>query len=501
MGKKMPILYRAAWAALAVLLACPAGAEESWDANRAPVTIVTNGWVEVRDILRNVAANTDLGLQMAPDVSGKVNVHLEQVSVSKALDALLKPAELGYEVVDDVLMVYKQGMVTRWITFDYPVTQREGRGELEVSASSSNSTGSSSGSGESDSGTNKSHVTSTATMSIWPEVMESLKVVVFKDLEQVQATGGGGDEKALAVSLKDTEGRMLVANPMASMVMVTAEWSRVSRVQELLSRLEESLQRQVAIEVRIMEVYLDAQASTGINWDILNLDSDVSSPRLQTFDSSDHIGNQFFQFTLDSSHLNGVMEAISSNGDIKTVSNPKVTTLNNQKAVIRIVTENVFYQSSVEPAVVTNGVATEPVINYTPITYPVGVVLDVTPQVGQNRVITLNVHPTISDIVGTAESPNEDSAPILSVRELDTVGKVQDGETLVIAGLMSERNKQNRTGIPVLKDLPLLGYFFGRTSDEKVNIELVMLLTPVIMEGDVVREVAEREEGRVAGKM
>lgn len=272
-------------------------------------------------------------------------------------------------------------------------------------------------------------------------------------------------------------------------------------VQELLSRLEESLQRQVAIEVRIMEVYLDAQASTGINWDILNLDSDVSSPRLQTFDSSDHIGNQFFQFTLDSSHLNGVMEAISSNGDIKTVSNPKVTTLNNQKAVIRIVTENVFYQSSVEPAVVTNGVATEPVINYTPITYPVGVVLDVTPQVGQNRVITLNVHPTISDIVGTAESPNEDSAPILSVRELDTVGKVQDGETLVIAGLMSERNKQNRTGIPVLKDLPLLGYFFGRTSDEKVNIELVMLLTPVIMEGDVVREVAEREEGRVAGKM
>ncbi len=481
--------------ATVLLMTAPAVAEDDWTQDRPPVTIVTNGWVGVRDILRNVAENSGLGLQMAPDVSGKVNVHLQDVPVDRALDALLVPAELGYEVVDDVLVVYKQGMVTRWITFDYPVTTREGHGELEISVSSSGS----SGEGEGDEGSNKSHVSSSATMSIWPEVMSALKVMVFVDQDNINEAED--KEGSLAINVSDNEGRMLVVHPMASMVMVTAEWNRVNRVEELLTRLEESLQRQVAIEVRILEVYLDDETQTGINWNVMNLNSDISNIALNTFDATKHVAESFFQFTMDSKHVAGVIEAISTSGDINMVSAPKITTLNNQKAVVRIVTEEVFYESQVEPAVISNGVATEPVINYTPRYFPVGVVLDVTPQVGQDRVITLNVHPSISDIVGIAESPNLDTAPVLSIRELDTVGKVKAGETLVIAGLMSERLNTRRTGVPFLKDLPILGYLFGKTSHKKVNIELVMLLTPVIMEGDAVAEMAKSERERVEGKM
>ena len=127
---------------------------------------------------------------------------------------------------------------------------------------------------------------------------------------------------------------------------------------------------------------------------------------------------------------------------------------------------------------------------------PVGIVLDVTPQVGQDRTITLNVHPTISDVVGIASSPNLDPAPIQSIRELDTVGKVADGETLVIAGLISERKRHSKSGVPLLKDIPLLGYLFGKTTTEKYNIELIMLLTPIIMEGseaDAIADAARRE--------
>jgi len=430
-----------------------------------------------------------------------VNVHLQDVPVDRALDALLVPAELGYEVVDDVIVVYKQGMVTRWINFDYPVTEREGRGELEISASSSGSSGSSGGDGG-ESGTNKSHVTSTAVMKIWPGVMESLKVIIFKDASLIQTADSGGDSGGLsAVNLTDAEGRTLVVHPMAGMIMVNAEWSRVNQVEKLLGRLEESLLRQVSIEVRIMEVYLDDETQTGINWNILDLNSDIASIGLNTLDAVKHISDDFFQFTLDSKHVSGVVEAISNSGEINTVSTPKITTLNNQKAVVRIVTEQVFYESTVEPAIISDGVASEPVINYTASTFPVGVVLDVTPQIGQNRVITLNVHPTISDVVGIAESPNSDTAPILSVRELDTVGKVRDGETLVIAGLMSERSNKTRSGIPILKDLPLLKYIFGKTSDKKVNIELVMLLTPVIMDGERVAEVAETDQERIKDKI
>ena len=85
-----------------------------------------------------------------------------------------------------------------------------------------------------------------------------------------------------------------------------------------------------------------------------------------------------------------------------------------------------------------SGAATEPVVEYTPQIIPVGLVLDVTPQVGQDEVITLNVHPTLTHITDVVESPNEDTQPVVAVRELDTVGKVRHGETLVIAGLLSE---------------------------------------------------------------
>jgi len=97
-------------------------------------------------------------------------------------------------------------------------------------------------------------------------------------------------------------------------------------------------------------------------------------------------------------------------------------------------------------------------------------------------VITLNVHPTVTDIVRVETSPNQDSAPVLSVRELDTVGKVHDGETLVIAGFVTRGTNDQQAGIPVLKDLPLLGRLFRRTITKQVETEMVMLLTPVILD-------------------
>jgi len=141
-------------ATMTLALAGNAAAEDpSWDEDRSRVSIVTNGWVDVREILRTVAINADLGLQLAPDVEGSVNVHLENVKVSRALEALLGPADLGYEVVDDVLVVYGRGLITRWFTFDYPVTEREGRGELAISVARESESGG--GGGENQ---NKSHV-------------------------------------------------------------------------------------------------------------------------------------------------------------------------------------------------------------------------------------------------------------------------------------------------------------------------------------------------------
>ncbi len=437
------------------------------DAGEGKITLVTNGWVDVRGVLAFIAEDTGLGLEIAPDVADNINVHLIDVPLEKALDSLLEPAGLGYEIADGILIVYKRGMVTRSFNFDYPVTEREGRGELLVSAGGGNSKG------DQENAENESHVTSTAVMKVWPQVINSVRTLVFNE------SAGGGDQGSGAdmLSLADSEGRILVINPMAGVIQVTAEWPQVKRVEMLLEEMGKSLRRQVAIEVKILEVMLWETDRSGIDWNsITDGDADVS------LISTENLVNPVFSIIVNSKRVTGLMEALNEQGKIKVLSTPRITTLNNQKAIVRVVTEEVFFVAQVEPAIISNGTGTSPVVEYTPEIFPVGLVLDVTPQIGRDDVIILNVHPTISNIVRVENSPNMDTAPVISVRELDTVGRVAGGETLVIAGLMSEGHNITSAGVPILKDIPLLGYLFKRSSREKTTTELVMMLTPVIVD-------------------
>ncbi|MBN2071075.1 MAG: hypothetical protein JW814_06410 [Candidatus Krumholzibacteriota bacterium] len=429
------------------------------------ITLITNGWVDIRDLLASIAASAGLGLEVAPDVAENVNVHLVDVAIEKALETVLGRAGLGYEIIDGVLIVYRGGMLTRSFFFDYPVTEREGRGALLVSGNSSQSENNTE---------NESHVTSTAVMKVWPQVISAINILVFNNPENGGAVTG--DSSTEALSIADEEGRILVINPMAGLVQVTAEWPRIKQVEELIENLEVSLQRQVAIEVKILEVLFWESDRTGIDWTTIT-GGDVNA----SLESAEGLASPVFSFIVGTERLSSLMEAISEQGNVEVLSTPRITTLNNQKAIVRIVTEEVFFVAQVEPALVSAGTGTNPVVEYRPEMIPVGMVLDVTPQIGNNGVITLNVHPTISNIVREEVSPNQDRAPVISIRELDTVGRVADGETLVIAGLLSEGERIESSGIPLLRSIPLLGYFFKRSYKEKTTTELVMMLTPVIL--------------------
>lgn len=435
------------------------------------VTLVTNGWVDVRGILETLAEHGNLGLEMAPDVSGQVNLHLKDVSVEAAVAAVLDPIDLGWEIVDGILVVYRDEMVTRWFHFDYPVTEREGRGELTVSGRTGGESGGSSGGGSSNE--NESNLVTRSTMSVWPQVISAVQTLVFQD------PGAASDlDAGAAVSLADGKGRILVINPMAGLVQVTAEWPRVRDVGALLDRMEMSLRRQVAISVRVFEVTTSESDQTGVDWNLVTRGAVGAS-----LETATNPGRPIFNFTMSGDEGQLMFEALSEQGTVRVLSKPRITTLNNQKAIVRVVTEEVFYAAQVEPRLVLpGGSATDPVVEYLPEVIPVGLVLDVTPQVGQDGIITLNVHPMLTHIIRIETSPNLDTQPVIAVRELDTVGKVADGETLVIAGLLSEGYKDTDAGVPVLKDIPLLGVLFKRTETSKTQTELVITLTPHIMD-------------------
>ncbi len=441
-------------------------------ATEPTTTLITSDWVDVRDILKMLADSKDLALQIAPDVEGRVNVHLEGVKFLQALEAVLAPNDMGYELIDGTLIVYKNGMISRWFNFDYLITTRSGRGTLRISGRSKGSGGIASGGSD---GENESHVSSTLEMAIWPELIGALQTLVFDG----QAAAAAEADATSAFSHADTEGRSLVISPMAGLVHVTAEWNRIQMIEEYLARMRESLHRQVAIEVKILEVTLDKGMRSGIDWSGIKVNDNLEANA--SFKGTEDLVKPFFQFVIKGKSATSLIKAVETQGNVKVISTPRITTLNNQKSVVRIVTEEVFYEAQVEPPVVTDGVITESIIAYSPSVIPVGIVLDVTPQIGGDGIITLNIHPTITDILRVVTSPNQDQAPVITVRELDTVGKVRTGETLVMAGLIQDSVHDTEHSVPFLGRIPFLSYFFKRTVQEESKTELVMLLTPVIL--------------------
>jgi type II secretory pathway component GspD/PulD (secretin) len=175
------------------------------------------------------------------------------------------------------------------------------------------------------------------------------------------------------------------------------------------------------------------------------------------------------------------------------LSAPKVSTLNNQKAIIRIGRQDVFFRAVVTPATTTSAAF----VTFTPDTITEGIILSVTPQIGRDGKIMLAIHPSITEKVGQATAPDGNTAPIVDVRETNTMVTVPDGETVFIGGLMQERTQETIRSVPLLGDIPFLGALFRNTDQKKKKTELVILITPRILSESKAAEFASEEQKRL----
>jgi len=185
--------------------------------------------------------------------------------------------------------------------------------------------------------------------------------------------------------------------------------------------------------------------------------------------------------------LADIMQAISEQGEVKVLSSPTISTLNNQKAIIRVGNQDVFF--------ITGAVATQTTVTQTvqPMTIDIGIILDVTPQISSDGTIMMNIHPSITEKTGERVTPDgKTTFPLLSVRETDTTVKVKDNETIIIAGLMQEKTEQTVVGIPGLQSIPLLGALFRHKAEKKNNTELVIMITPTLQVGRKTEEITAK---------
>jgi len=428
-------------------------------------TIVMSG-ADAREMFLSLARENDFNLVVAPEVNGTVTLDIKDATAEELMAEVCGMIGCRLETSGKTVRVMPARRVTRVFVVDYLVTERKGAGSLVASTS----TTASETSGMESQSTNS--VTTEEKGDFWGHLAAELGHLVSPD------------------------GGKAVVNPTSGTVVVTDYPEYVDRVARHLRVLEARARTGVVIEAQILEITLDDETKYGINWSAL---PDLSSLHLSgtltggaTATQTLATGATALHVGVAGSKLTAFLDAQAASGNLEVLSAPKVATLNNQKAVIRIGRQDVFFKAVVTPASTTSAAFT----TFTPETVTEGIILSVTPQIGRDGRILLAIHPSITEKVGDQTAPDGNTAPILDIRETNTVVEVQDGQTVFIGGLLQERTQETVTSVPILGDIPFLGALFRSNVQEKRKTELVILITPRIVRPADAAAVTASETGR-----
>ncbi|WP_229415632.1 pilus (MSHA type) biogenesis protein MshL [Pseudoduganella armeniaca] len=302
----------------------------------------------------------------------------------------------------------------------------------------------------------------------------------------------------------------VIVNAESGLVAVRATGRQHEKVREFLDIVQSASKRQVMIEATILEVKLSDQYQQGINWSRIsgNNFSTVGQGTLNTTAPPlpSAVTNQTGVFTFNYANpLSGLgnvklaVQMLESFGKVQVLSSPKISVLNNQTALLKVVDNNVFFTLKVTPAVQNSsgGIAAQATYESRVETVPVGFVMSVTPQISEDDEVTINVRPTITRIVSYVDDPNPELArqnvvsrvPVIQAREVESVMKVYSGQTAVMGGLMQDSVDNKKDGVPLVSRIPVLGNLFAYRNEGAAKTELVIFLRAVVvkdasMEGD-----------------
>jgi len=309
-----------------------------------------------------------------------------------------------------------------------------------------------------------------------------------------------GSLEAGVTQLLSPDGK-LVVDKQGGNILVTDFPRSLDRIATFLEAVEGSVQRQVLIEARLIEVALTGEFRFGINWAAV-----AQAGALAGATSSGKIFSQAlappnttdFQIGVTSTDFDALINILSSQGEVNVLSSPRLATLNNQTAVLRAATDDVFFVTETERTPSPSG----PVLftTVTPRTVTVGVVLSITPQISSDGSVILHVRPSVSRSDTTADITVDNttiSVPILDVREADVIVRAEEGQVVVIGGLIDERQTDDEKKVPLLGDLPGIGRLFRQTIQKRDKTELIVLLRPTVLVGKRADEISARDLARL----
>lgn len=458
-----------------------------------------------RQFLMSLVAESDWNMTVHPELSGTVSLELKNVTVPEVLEVMREVYGYEYKRTETGFIVMPASLQTYVYEIDYLNLTRSGSSRTRVSSGQStnmppsllDSTGSgglgtSRSTGESDEDTASTRIETESDSQFWDDLAESVTRIV-----------GGG------------EGRHVITNAQAGVLSVRAMPDEHRSVREFLDIVQGSVQRQVILEARIIEVELRDQFRSGINWQALfeinGVDFGIGqvagsdlfeegtaatrgrpvnvrpgSP-IEGFNSTAFGGP--FTLAAGSADFNSFIELLETQGNTRVLSSPRIATVNNQKAVIKV-GDDEFFVTGIESqtAAGTATSTTASTVQLTP--FFSGIALDVIPQISDSGDVILHVHPTVSSVRDQVKTfttgGREESLPLAfsTVRESDSIIRARSGQLVVIGGLMRDEASERRVGTPGLGRLPLIGNLFTNRLEETIKTELVILIRPIVIGED-----------------
>lgn len=457
-------------------------------------------------VLMGIVSGTRYSMLLHPDMAGNVSVNLKDVTVFEALDALRDLYGYEYKVDGTRIMIEPQTLQTRVFQVNYIVGQRKGSSDTQVTSGSL---------GASNSNTAAQNP-STATTSTPGQTNQ---VALISSSISTNTSNDFWTDLGLSLNgiVGSEAGRKVVVNLQSGVIMVRAMPKEIRNVESFLRLMQVNIERQVILEAKILRVELNTDSQSGVNWSVfdsrgssrglvgnINNNTSIGASGAQTSGTlsadvggvlsnaaTTAIGGPLFAVALQGANFAALMQFLETQGDVEVLSSPRIATINNQKAVLKVGTDE-FYITGVRQSTTASVGATTTIPEVTLQPFFSGISLDVTPQIDKDDNIILHMHPSISQVTTVTKqftlggSTNQFNLPLpsSSVNETDSIVRTRDGSVIAIGGLMTESSTKTGSKVPGLGDIKGVGKAFRQHSEQSSKSELVILLKSTVVQGD-----------------
>jgi MSHA biogenesis protein MshL len=464
-----------------------------------------------REFYLSLVEGTPINMVVDPALDGRITLTLKQVTLGETLDTVRAVYGYEYDPIPGGYHVMPPRLLVRVFELGYLNVRRSGRSQTRVS--SGQVTGQSSAAelveGSRPEAVSGSVISTDSDTDLWADIEHALREIVARE-----------------------DDRRVVVNPDSGVIVVRALPRELRDVEHYLASVQLSLGRQVILEAKIIEVTLSDSFRTGINWtrlsdfgsnDLAVLGSQIGGgtalgstllseiagntgqldPRLVTPPSGTDTSafGGVFTLSVEAENFSAFLEALEQQGEVQVLSSPRISTLNNQKAVIKVGSDEFFVTDVSTTTVTGTSTTTNPDIELTP--FFSGIALDVTPHIGDDGIITLHIHPSVSDVSDQIKSISiggqSQTLPLArsDIRETDSIVRARSQQIVVIGGLMQDIATARRAATPWVSKVPLLGSLFEHNLESATKKELVILLRPVLIGRDGWRREIERSAERI----